>query len=108
MINNKLLEQLKDSRHSGSARVTSTSRACTCDMLQVRYTSMCRSRGVRPLKYVSDADVTLSPCHSHLRLFPSQVVKDAGAGVVLRQREEALQEVRQRQSAEDSLQEAPG
>lgn len=38
----------------------------------------------------------------------SQVVEDTVAGVVLHECEEALQEVWQRQSAEDSLQEAPG
>lgn len=38
----------------------------------------------------------------------SQVVEDSVTGVVLHEREAALQEVWQRQSAEDSLQEAPG
>lgn len=43
-----------------------------------------------------------------MKLSPSQVAEDPVAGVVLRRCEEALQEVWQRQSAEDSVSEAPG
>lgn len=43
-----------------------------------------------------------------MKLSLSQVAEDTVAGVVLQQREEALQEVRQRQSAEESVSEAPG
>lgn len=66
----------------------------------------CRPLSV-PLK-LGRSELVSSRQTAILKLSLGQVSEDAVAGVVLHQREEALQEVRQRRSAEDSVSEAPG